>query len=54
MMRLEIKRELMGLVVTRSVPCFPGSITFDTCRTRPEHYINFYNMGFSDMFDVTL
>lgn len=50
-MTLKLKKEYEGLRITKNNFIF-GKITFDSYTVQPEHYINYYNRGFEDMFDV--
>lgn len=47
-MNLQIKPEFLNSIITR------GTIKLDTSRVLKSHYINFYNNGFKDIFDVTI
>lgn len=50
-MKLKIKDEFKGMIVTRNHNRV-GKITFDTNRVEEDRYINFFNHGFEEMFDV--
>jgi len=47
-MKLVLKKEFEGTSIKR------GSIILHTERCLAEHYINYYNNGFKDCFDVII
>ena len=50
-MKLKIKKEMKGLVITLNNMSI-GQITFDSNKVDEANYINFYNLGFSEIFEV--
>jgi len=50
-MKLKIKEELKGLTITITNMSI-GQITFDSNKVDEANYINFYNLGFSEIFEV--
>lgn len=49
-MRLKIKDQYVGMVITRFVGF--GNLTFDYYKVIPEFYVNYYNNGFKDIFEL--
>ncbi len=50
-MRLEIKPEFINSIITIKFPTL-GKITFNAGNEEPKNYQHFYDLGFSDYFDV--
>jgi len=51
MKKLKLKSKYEGLRVTRS-DIRIGKITFDANTVKPEHYQNYYDLGFTELFDI--
>ena len=51
MKTLKLKEKYKGLKVTRSNITI-GKITFDANSVKEEHYQNYYDLGFTELFDV--
>jgi hypothetical protein len=51
MKKLKLKSRYEGLRVTRS-DIRIGKITFDANTVKPEHYQNYYDLGFTELFEV--
>jgi hypothetical protein len=51
MKKLKLKSRYEGLKVTRS-DIRIGKITFDANTVKPEHYQNYYDLGFTELFEV--
>ena len=51
MRTLKLKSKYKGLRVTRS-DIRVGKITFDANSVSPEHYQNYYDLGFTELFDI--
>ena len=51
MKTLKLKEKYKGLRVTRN-DIRVGKITFDANSVKEEHYQNFYDLGFTELFEV--
>jgi hypothetical protein len=51
MKTLKLKSKYKGLRVTRS-DIRVGKITFDANSVSPEHYQNYYDLGFTELFEI--
>jgi hypothetical protein len=51
MKTLKLKEKYKGLRVTRSNITI-GKITFDANSVKEEHYQNYYDLGFTELFEV--
>lgn len=50
MKKLKLKDKYKGLIVTRT-DIRVGKITFDANTVKPEDYQNFYDLGFTELFE---
>ena len=51
MSKLKLKEKYKGLSVTRS-DIRVGKITFNANEVKEEHYQNYYDLGFTELFEV--
>jgi len=49
MKKLKLKEEYKGVIVTRN-HMKVGKVTFNANSVKEEQYINFYNLGFEELF----
>lgn len=47
---MHLKKEFIGVVFTKLRPGV-GQIFFDSNTVKPEHYLNYRNLGFEEIFD---
>jgi hypothetical protein len=47
---IRLKKEYEGMIIARKIEY--SLITFDSNKILQEHYVNYYNKGFEDIFEV--